>query len=478
MAHRFILTMAMLLLPMAAGAQSQAGATNETGTTAPSLLIPLEPPEALPASGTAGGYFFNLRPLGADFGRSLADHGVYLNARNLSEELGNVTGGVTRGGLFEGYTALGFDLDMNRIAGIPGGAVHFLAADLQGQSFAAYSGSSYLNNRIFAGSGPAFRLNELSYEQSLFDRRVNLRLGRVPAYTQFDGSELYCTFITSLCRTPAAYTFDRGYPPYLTASWAAVAQIRLSGPFYANIGVYEDEPILSTTSHHDFPGRDWGLNYATGATIPAQLGYRTTIKEDPYPRAFSVGGFYDTGRYADPLLNTNGRNRIQFGGMPRMDTGSSLFYVQAQQMVYRPDSSDRGLTLFGGANWATSGEPNVERMVFAGAYDKGLFPSRPNDTLGVSVSLLNVNPRITERVNSTLAKSGGGQASRAEIGFEVNYGVAIAPGLTVKPFMQYISHPDQAIASRPTGNNTHAMFVGALFELDAAHLFGLPAIGQ
>ena len=478
MTHRFILIMAMLLLPMAAGAQGQAGATNQTGTTAPSLLIPLEPPEALPASGTAGGYFFNLRPLGADFGRSLADRGIYLVGRNLSEELGNVTGGVTRGGSFEGYTSVGLDLDMNRIAGLTGGAVHFLISDLQGQSFSAYSGSAYLNNRIFAGNGPVLRLNELSYEQSLFDKQVNLRVGRVPAYTQFDGSELYCTFLTSLCRTPAAYTFDRGYPPYLASVWAAVTQIRLGGPFYTNLGVFENEPVLSTTSHHGFPGRDWGLNYANGATIPVQFGYRTTLQNDPYPRAFSVGGFYNTGHYADPLLNAGGRNRIQFGGTARTDEGSSLFYLQAQQMVYRPDSSDRGLTVFGGADWATSGQPLVERMVFVGAYDKGLFPSRPNDTLGVSVSLLNVNPRITERIDSTLAKSGGGQASRSEIGFEVNYGVAIAPGLTIKPFVQYISHPDQASSTRPTGNNTHAMFVGALFELDAAHLFGLPTLGQ
>jgi len=152
-----------------------------------------------------GGYFFNLRPLGADFGRSLADRGVYFVGRNLSEELGNVTGGVTRGASFEGYTSVGLDLDMNRIAGVKGGAAHFLISDLQGQPFSAYSGSAYLNNRVFAGNGPALRLDELSYEQSLFD-----------------GSELYCTFITSLCRTPAAYAFDRGYLPYLASAWAAV----------------------------------------------------------------------------------------------------------------------------------------------------------------------------------------------------------------------------------------------------------------
>jgi carbohydrate-selective porin OprB len=321
-------------------------------------------------------------------------------------------------------------------------------------------------------------VNEFSYEQALFNDRLNLRLGRVPAYTQFDGSELYCTFISALCRTPAAYTFDRGYPPYVSSSWAALAQIRIAGPFYANIAVFENEPVLATTNHGGFPGPDWGLNYADGATIPVQLGYRTTIENDPYPRAFAVGGFYNTGSYADPLLNANGQNRILFGGASKTDVGASQFWIQGQQMVYRPDSSDRGLTVFSGANWATSGQPNVQRMIFAGAHYKGLFPQRPNDTLGVQASLLYVNPRITERVNSILAQTTGGQASRSEIYYEVNYGFFVAPGMQIKPFFGFMSHPDQAAVSTPSGNNTKSIFVGALFEVDMAHLFGLPTLGS
>ena len=89
-----------------------------------------------------------------------------------------------------------------------------------------------------------------------------------------------------------------------------------------------------------------------------------------------------------------------------------------------------------------------------------------------------MNPRITERIDSTLAKTVGGQASRSEISYEVNYGLAVAPGYTVKPFLQFISHPDQAASAKPSGSNTHALFVGALFEIDAAHLFGLPTLGH
>jgi hypothetical protein len=113
----FVVVAAIILFPAVTEAQAQ------TGTTYPSLLIPLEPPETFPPSGTQGGYLFNLRPLGADFGQTLADHGIYIIARNLSDEIATVSGGVKRGLSFQGFTQLGFDLDMERIAGITGGAL-------------------------------------------------------------------------------------------------------------------------------------------------------------------------------------------------------------------------------------------------------------------------------------------------------------------------------------------------------------------
>ena len=133
--YAFVLFATMILVSAIAEAQDQ------TGTTLPPLLIPLEPQETFPPSVTQGGYPFNLRPLVFDFRQTLADHGIYIIARNLSYEIATVSGGVKRGLLFQGFTQLGFDLEMEHIAGITGGAVHFLLDDLAGQPFYAWSGS-------------------------------------------------------------------------------------------------------------------------------------------------------------------------------------------------------------------------------------------------------------------------------------------------------------------------------------------------
>jgi len=450
-------------------------AQTQTKSSDSPLTQPASPYIPLPSSGAEGGYFFNLRPLGANLGKAAADRGIYFTGRNLSEEIGAVAGGIKRGAFFEGYTSIGVDLDLQRIANIPGGTIHLLVSDLQGQPYYSYSGSVYAYNRAFV-YGPDIRLNEFSYEQSLFGDKLNLRAGRVTTGIEFDSSELYCTFISSLCTTPAGYTFDKGYPAYVTSSWGIVGQLKLPLHLYINAAVYENEPVVSLQSHASFPGRDWGLNYANGATVPAQIGYRTTLRDDPYPCTYSIGGFYDSSKYSDPLLNRSARNRILFGGAPRQDIGRSGVYIQGQQMVYRPDASNRGLTLFGGANWATGGQPAITRDVFGGLFYKGLLASRPNDTFGAVITYIGLNPRVTNRINSVLSRSTGGQASRSEIDFQVNYGLAAAPGIMLKPFLEFISHPDQIASVKPSGNNTHAVFAGLVFTLLVPETFGLPRL--
>jgi hypothetical protein len=66
------------------------------------------------------------------------------------------------------------------------------------------------------------------------------------------------------------------------------------------------------------------------------------------------------------------------------------------------------------------------------------------------IGLVDVNPRLTERINSVLSKTTGGQASASEISYEVYYGIAVAPGMTLKPFFGFMSQCP--VATTPTRN--------------------------
>jgi porin len=430
-----------------------------------------------PAEESSKGWLFDLSGLGKDIGATLADHGVYLTGRFQAQGLGEVSGGLAKGAFYEGYIALGADFDMNRIAGIQGGILHVLVGDLQGQAYNNFTGSFYAYDRAYAFSDE-FRLNEFSWEQELFDNKVRILAGRVTPATDFDTSDLYCQFIFSFCAAPAAFIFDKSAAAYLTSAWGTAITIKPSQPTYVKVGLYEDEASLSLGNHGGWPGTDWNFSKATGASIPVQIGYQTDLDHVRYPQSFDIGGFWDTSSFADPLLNTAGRARINAGGAPLMHQGRTGVYLQAQQTVYRPNpATDRGVTIFGAANWLTSGEANINHTFILGLWAKGPIPSRPNDTFGFSVDFTGLNHRVTDRIDDQIAKAGGsGTVLPDETAFEVNYGIGLAPGVTFKPFVQYVLHPDQLTVPSPSASLTHSLLVGTTLAIGLNSAFGLPQL--
>jgi carbohydrate-selective porin OprB len=220
------------------------------------------------------------------------------------------------------------------------------------------------------------------------------------------------------------------------------------------------------------------MHSAEGATIPVQIGYQTDAKSDPYPRSYDIGGFYDTASYTDPLLNTAGEVRVLKGGAAMEHIGRSGVYLQAQQMVYRPDAdSDRGLTLFAAANWTTSGETPIANDVVLGLSDKGLLAIRPNDLLDIAATFVSINHRVTERIDDEIiAQGGAGHVSNQESMLEVNYAIGLAPGITLTPFMQYVAHPDQYTNPTPSSSMNYSVMVGAALAINFNQALGLPQL--
>ncbi|MEJ0050995.1 MAG: carbohydrate porin [Methylovirgula sp.] len=449
----------------------------DQGTTASPLTIPGHPPPPSTLTDQEQGYFFNLTPYGAQIGQDLADRGIYITGRTLEEGIGAASGGFHRGTFYEGYTSLGTDLDMGRIAGIQGGSVHILFDDLSGAQFQTYSGSTLVYNRVL-GMKPAFRLNEFSYEQNF--GKLDVRVGRVPIGPEFDYSEANCQFIYAMCALPVGYGNVRGAPTYATASWAAVAQYRFTRNFYVNAGAYEDEPLLNLSGHLNMPGEDWAPDKFRGVTLPVQIGYRESMKQTMYPFAVDIGGFYDTGDYTDLLLNSAGQIHALSGGAQQLDHGKSGMWLQGQKVLFRPEGgeSQRNLMAFGGLNFTTSGVAAIQRTAYAGMSYTGLLPNRPNDTLNFMGMYIGLSDSFVDNVDATLRKNGIlGSLNSSEAYVELNYGVALAPGVVLKPSFDYIFNPDQLGVAHPVDNLHHAMFIGLALSAFWPETFGLPRLG-
>jgi porin len=447
-------------------------------TPAPSPSAPAaqQPAPTSLRLGTDQDDVFGLQALGRPLGQALAEQGIYLTGRLLSEPQGAVSGGLKQGAFYEGYVTVGTDLDMNRIIGIPGGVLHFSIGDLQGQPYYSYTGSVYAFNRAWT-TGDEVRLAELSWEQLLFEDRVRILAGRISPSYDFDTSSLYCQFAYTACSDPGAFIFDKSSTPYLTSGWGTAVTVKPTVVTYVKAGAYENESFLAITHHDNWPGDDWGFNKISGGTFPAEIGYVRTPEQTAYPGRYDVGAYYDTSPYSDPFLNTKGESRGLDGGAPLTLRDRAGIYLQAEQTVWHPeDAPYRRLILFGAANWATAGRVNIGNEFIGGVREEGPFSFRPHDNIDFSVQYMGLSGAYTDRLDDEMLKQGlDTRFSANETAFEFDYGVYVAPGIQFMPFVEYTVHPDEVALTipRPLDNS---VVVGAAITISFNQAFGLPQL--
>ena len=111
----------------------------------------------------------------------LEAEGFHLRAHYLSETAGNPSGGLKQGTQYAQQVDFGADLDLGKLANLPGGQVHITFTDRAGQSLAALDVGNLISEQEIFGGGQNFRLAELSYQQSLFDDQPRGK-GRLDPY--------------------------------------------------------------------------------------------------------------------------------------------------------------------------------------------------------------------------------------------------------------------------------------------------------
>jgi porin len=411
--------------------------------------VGLTPALAQSIDASSDGYLFSVPKVGQAVGEVLKKNGVFLDGGYLNNLLANVSGGNTTGVTSTGESFVAAHLDMNTLVGIPNASVHIIFDNRTGFNPSTLAGTLF---GLSAVSGPSdtFRLSEFSWDQMLFDDHLRLLVGRINPTADFATSDISCRFVSDItCAQPFAWYVNTSGVAYPVSTWGARVTLKPTLPTYFRVGVYEDDPSQNVATAHGF---DWGTGTATGVFIPFELGYaRTDFSTTRYPFKYNVGGYYDTGTFkAPPDSGTANLNR----------SGRSGIYAQLQQTVWRPDpSTDRSLTLFGGVLAATGGFQTYPLSIYAGAYQRGPFPSRPHDALGFE---------------ATYVTTDHAPNYKDEWIFELNYKIAIAPGIDFVPVAQFVVHPDQIGFSNPRPGVDHAFVVGAQVVFNIGEMIGLP----
>lgn len=404
------------------------------------------------------------------YGAALAALGVVPNLSYTGEFAANPSGGALQGGDFAGQAAVGADVDLHKLIGLTGSALHVELTDRQGLNLA----NELINNSVAVqeiyGGGQTWFLTTLTYEQKLLDGLVDVQVGRTELGQVALQDPIYCDFQSNaFCGEPNIMGKIINASFYPVPIWGGLATIKPTPKTYFNFGLYDNAPEQSLPQYH---GLNFSITPSQGALIPLEAGYQTTFANDDLPRRYDVGVVFDRTPYS---YTTYDAATQQLGSSNAF--GRSMVYFQARQMVYRPERvSERGLTLFGAFILGPDANQPANYNVTLGAVYKGPVAARPMDTIGVAIGDTHYRDAYIGQLYAyrVQALHGSQRPSNDLVMAEIHYKGAPTPWLTVMPNIQYVANPDGLGAlPYPRSNLRNAWVFGMQIEIDGSALAGL-----
>lgn len=452
----FVATISLAAALLVAGpAVADDGEKNPDGIPSPSIAT------SLPANGD---------PTGVR--RWLAQRGVTYGFTYTGEALGNVSGGVRRGGLYEGKLEGFVAADLEKLAGMPG--LSFFANAFQIHRTSGprdqHFGSLITISNIEAV--PSTRLSEIWLEQKLFNDRFSVRFGQLAADAEFFISDVSKIFISSDWPTITGANLPSGGPAYPLATPGVRLKFDPSPHWSMLVALFNGDPGDQATVNR------YGTNFRVNdpPLLMGEVQYRYNQDKDARGLAgtLRLGGWHHFGQFEDLRFDDTGVPLASpfSSGSARLFRGTSGIYGIIDQQIYRPDGGDAnsGISIFSRIAATPSDRNLVDFYLDGGIVFAGMLPGRPDDKFGASFIYAHMSDRARAFDRDTIAFSGFNQPVRDyELTFELTYQAQIKPGWSVQPLFQYIVHPGGQVPD-PISPST-AVKSGALFGVRSTIAF-------
>lgn len=358
----------------------------------------------------------------------LEDRGISVEGTYVNDSFSSLAGGLERNrrikplGLFDVYV----NLDSEKLGLWKGGTftTHFQSNYGKGILDSYIGGYQNISN-VDAGAS-VLQISEYFYNQSLFEDKLNIKIGKQDANADFVAIATSANF--------------------LNASYGCMANIPL--PTYPDPGLglaltfkpLEHLTIKSGIYDGGARGSTMGFETAfqgdSSKFIINQIGFDYNIKE--HPGSLIMGSW----------IHTKGTDEISNLEDVRTFSNNHGLYVAAEQLIYKENKNDsdddQGLAIFGQFSSAPADRNETSICYNAGLQYKGLIPNRDNDFIGIGLSNINFSNRLQSIEDD--ARQG------SEKVLEVFYKALVTPWLVVQPDVQIIS--------RPNGQSTTSVTVG------------------
>ncbi|NPD66187.1 carbohydrate porin [Lichenicola cladoniae] len=380
---------------------------------------------------------------------SLAARGVSIGLTETSEVLGNATGGLRTGAIYEGLAAATLGIDTGKLLGLTGGTISVSSYQLHGRGLSA-NNLDNLSTVSSIEAGRSFRLFEAWYEQSLFGGNATVRIGQQAVDQEFLISQYGTLFINSQFGWPTLPGIDlpSGANAYPLGTPGIRLKLQPTEALTALVAAYNGRPGgegSGDPQKRDADGTSFELDDGVFVVGELQLAINQGKDRHGLPGTYKIGAYYNSNAFADQETDNHGRSLADPDSngnalLHRRDWG--IYAVMDQLLWQHGSGADKGIGLFGRIV-GTRGDRNLVSLYAEGGLSwKGMLPSRPDDSLGMAVGYTKISGRARQLDRDTAFFSGSAYPVRdAETVIELTYQAPVTPWLSLQPDAQYVIHP-------------------------------------
>ena len=410
------------------------------------------------------------KPL-ADFANMLEDRGINFRGSEIDQWAANPSGGVREGHTNVGQFQAGLDLNLYKLIGLPDTLFHFVVYRDYGYALNQQDTGTFTKQQyIYKNAYPQWHLGLFAFEWRLFHDDLDIFLGRLGSTNYYGHLVANCQFISgTLCGEPRILVSEAGLSLLPSATWGTNIKYRPTPHTYIESGIFEVNPTVAPSN-----GLHWSTANATGFTVPVEWAWvDSNPRTNPYPFELKMGAFVSTSPLTDPFYNTKHLSRGLHGGTALTDgTDRYGVYAMADRVIWRPDpDATQSLNVFGGVVQMLEDAEVMSQQIYSGVVLTAPFKSRPQDTLGLSVSEFELTPGERDYLHDVRVKLGGGGLEAAhQVDWELTYSLHLVRGVEFMSSLQYMIHPDnsQITATRTIPGNVFAYSLGIRIDLGYA----------
>jgi porin len=386
-------------------------------------------------------------------------YGIKFAATYIGETLGNVSGGLKQGAIYEGRLNLAVDVDLQKLAGLRELTFHANMFQIHGDGL---SRSNLQNYMVASGieALPSTRLYELWFEKKWGDI-LSVRAGQLAADTEFINAKYTDVFTNASLGWPAitSVNLPSGGPSPPLAALGARLRANLSDNWTVAAAIFDGDaagPGPGDPQLRDNAGVNFRINDPPLVIGEVQYIWNGKKGDPGLDGKFKIGGWKHFGDFSDQRFTAQGVSLASPVGsaMPAVLSGNFGIYSVFEQKLYRVGhDDDRGIGIFARVSSSPSDRNLIDLYADGGIEFIGLSDARPKDKFGIAAGYARVSSRARDLDADFQRLMGPGWPQRSfESLLTAVYQYEVRAGWTLQPNFQYFVHPGGG-ATNPLGPN-------------------------